>query len=76
VLDEHMPKCLRLIVQKRRARTQLARKPGLDAGAAVASLARREIHVSARNGVIRVAPHVYNDAADIERLLEELAAFG
>jgi selenocysteine lyase/cysteine desulfurase len=48
------------------------RKPGFDAGAAAAALAAEQIHVSARNGAIRVAPHVYNDPADIERLLGAL----
>jgi selenocysteine lyase/cysteine desulfurase len=49
------------------------RKPGFDSGAAATALAQQQIHVSARNGAIRVAPHVYNDAADIERFLEALA---
>lgn len=50
------------------------RRPGTEAAAVVARLAERRIHVAARNGVIRVAPHLYNDAADIERFLEGLAA--
>ncbi|WP_158240712.1 aminotransferase class V-fold PLP-dependent enzyme [Telmatospirillum siberiense] len=50
------------------------RKPGFDAGAAAAKLAERKIYVSSRNGAIRVAPHIYNDAADIERFLEGLSA--
>jgi selenocysteine lyase/cysteine desulfurase len=50
------------------------RKANLDAGAVATRLAARQIHVSARNGAIRVAPHVYNDAADIERFLEGLTS--
>lgn len=50
------------------------RKPGFDAGAAAVKLAARQIYVSSRNGAIRVAPHIYNDAADIERFLDGLAA--
>jgi selenocysteine lyase/cysteine desulfurase len=49
------------------------RKPGFEAGPAAAALAARGIHVSARNGALRVAPHIYNDAADVERFLAALA---
>jgi len=59
--------------QRRAAHLIGLRKPGFDAVAAATALAQQQIHVSARNGAIRVAPHVYNDAADIERLLTALA---
>ncbi len=36
-------------------------------------LAQQNIHVSQRLGRIRVSPHVYNDEADIDRLIEALA---
>ncbi|TDR92968.1 aminotransferase class V-fold PLP-dependent enzyme [Enterovirga rhinocerotis] len=49
------------------------RRDGTDAGAIAGRLAERGIHVSARNGAIRVAPHVYNDEADIDRFLDGLA---
>lgn len=49
------------------------RKEGVDAGVVAGRLAERGIYVSARNGAIRVAPHVYNDAADIDRFLAGLA---
>lgn len=49
------------------------RRPDFDTGAAVAALAERRIFISARNGALRIAPHVYNDAADVERLLAALA---
>lgn len=52
------------------------RKPGFEAGPAAAALAARGIHVSARNGALRVAPHIYNEAADVERFLAALAALG
>jgi selenocysteine lyase/cysteine desulfurase len=37
-----------------------------------ASLAARGVHVSVRAGVVRVAPHLYTTASDIERLLDAL----
>jgi selenocysteine lyase/cysteine desulfurase len=37
-------------------------------------LAARQVHVSARGDRLRVTPHLYNDAADIDRLVEALAA--
>ncbi|HSH70982.1 MAG TPA: aminotransferase class V-fold PLP-dependent enzyme [Deferrisomatales bacterium] len=37
-------------------------------------LARERVYVSVRGDSIRVAPHLYNDAADVERLLATLAA--
>lgn len=49
------------------------RRDGWDAGAAAAELVRQGIHVSARNGALRVAPHIYNDLADIERFLSALS---
>lgn len=52
------------------------RREGTDAGAVAERLAARGVFVSARNGALRVAPHVYNDMADVERFLEALAAAG
>lgn len=49
------------------------RRPRTDAAAIVGRLAERGIHAAARNGAIRVSPHIYNDAADIERFLKVLA---
>jgi selenocysteine lyase/cysteine desulfurase len=37
-------------------------------------LADRGVHVTMRGGCLRIAPHVYNDIRDIERLLAALAA--
>jgi selenocysteine lyase/cysteine desulfurase len=37
-------------------------------------LAARGVHVSARGDRLRVTPHLYNDAEDIERLAEALSA--
>ncbi len=39
-----------------------------------AHLARQQIHVSVRGSAVRVSPHVYNDAADLERLVDALQA--
>jgi selenocysteine lyase/cysteine desulfurase len=35
-------------------------------------LQERQVHVSARGSAIRVSPHLYNDAADLDALLEVL----
>ena len=40
------------------------------------NLGNAGIHVSFRRGAIRVAPHLYNDEAQIDRLLERLDAAG
>jgi selenocysteine lyase/cysteine desulfurase len=40
---------------------------------ALAHLRARRVALSAREGAIRVSPHVYNTASDIDRLLEALA---
>ncbi len=39
-----------------------------------AKLAARKVYVSVRGDSIRVSPHLYNSAADVDRLLEELDA--
>jgi selenocysteine lyase/cysteine desulfurase/RimJ/RimL family protein N-acetyltransferase len=41
---------------------------------AKAELARRDVHVTRREGALRVSPHLYNDEADVDRLLDGLAA--
>ncbi len=45
---------------------------GLHPEAVHSALARQRIHVSVRAGAVRVSPHVYNDAADLDRLAEAL----
>ncbi len=47
---------------------------GRDPKALAAALAEARVFVSVRGDSVRVAPHVYNDADDIERFLEVLAA--
>ncbi len=50
--------------------------PGLAPEVCREHLAAQQIHVSVRGSAVRVSPHVYNDAGDLERLvraLEELA---
>jgi len=44
------------------------------AAATHAMLASHQVHVSDRQGVLRISPHVYNDAADVERFAQVLAA--
>lgn len=45
---------------------------GLDSRQVVAALARENIIVSARGPLVRIAPHFFNNAADIERLAAAL----
>lgn len=52
------------------------RMPGRDAAVVTAALKERGIQVASRQGVIRVSPHFYNTAEEIDRLftaLRELA---
>ena len=44
----------------------------LDATEEVRRLASRDIFVAARNGAIRVSPHIYNNEEDMDRLLKSL----
>jgi len=46
--------------------------PGLDLVAVKEALARRKISVSLRGQSLRVAPHLYNNAGDLEALLDVL----
>ncbi len=45
---------------------------GLAPEACREHLVRQNIHVSVRGSAVRVSPHVYNDAADLERLVDAL----
>jgi len=47
---------------------------GRDPRTLAAALAEARVFVSVRGDSVRVAPHVYNSAADIDRFLEVLAA--
>jgi selenocysteine lyase/cysteine desulfurase len=47
--------------------------PGRDPRAIAAALKARRIHVSVRGSSVRVAPHVYNDAADLDRFATALS---
>jgi selenocysteine lyase/cysteine desulfurase len=42
--------------------------PGVDVAELQARLRERDVFVSVRGSVIRVSPHVYNDASDIDAL--------
>ena len=46
---------------------------GRDPSALAAALAEAQVFVSVRGDSVRVAPHVYNDEADVERFLEVMA---
>jgi selenocysteine lyase/cysteine desulfurase len=46
---------------------------GVDVTAVGERLRARRVHVSLRGSAIRVSPHLYNDAADIEALADALA---
>lgn len=46
---------------------------GVDIGAVNDRLRARKVHVSLRGSAIRVSPHVYNDARDIDALIQALA---
>ncbi|MDH4062828.1 MAG: aminotransferase class V-fold PLP-dependent enzyme [Acidobacteriota bacterium] len=48
--------------------------PGVDIQSLAATLAARQVHVSLRGSAVRVSPHVYNDARDVEALYDALAA--
>jgi selenocysteine lyase/cysteine desulfurase len=47
-------------------------REGLDAAAETRRLAAQDIFVAARNGAIRVSPHIYNNEEDMDRLLAAL----
>ena len=51
----------------------LRRKAGIPAGL-TETLAREKVYVSVRGSSVRVTPHVYNSAADVERLFNLLRA--
>ena len=48
------------------------RKRGADSGATARALLEHRVSVAERMGWIRVAPHVYNSAHEIDRLVELL----
>lgn len=52
----------------------VALPPGLSAEACRSALAAQQIHVSVRGASVRVAPHMHNDAEDLERLADALLA--
>jgi len=71
---------LKLRTPKSHAPHMLGIRPGSEvetchmqwADAACSYLKERGIHVSSRAGCLRIAPHLYNDEADIDTLLDAL----
>jgi cysteine desulfurase/selenocysteine lyase len=53
-----------------------ARFPTHDSLALVKQLREREIHISARYGSLRIAPHIYNDSSDVAALINALRLIG
>ncbi len=49
-------------------------KPGLDLEAFAMGLREKGIALSCRRGKLRISPHIYNNADDLGRLAEALAA--
>lgn len=50
------------------------RRFDIDAAAITAALAKSNVHISARDGALRISPHVYNDDADISAFIDRLRA--
>lgn len=50
----------------------VCRKEGLDPAECVKRLEARGIHITARRGWLRISPHFYNHAGQIDQLLAEL----
>lgn len=48
------------------------RRADIDAGAIASRLAKHNVHVSARDGGIRISPYIYNDDADISLFIDRL----
>ena len=49
--------------------------PGCEANEIRKHLLKNQVVTSARNGRVRAATHCYNDASDIDRLIDALAEF-
>jgi len=49
------------------------RLPGDTLTDVIARIAKQQIYVAARLGRMRISPHVYNDEADVDRLVAAVA---
>lgn len=47
-------------------------RQGMDCNEIAERLIKEDVVISARNGILRIAPHFYNNEADIERLIDRL----
>jgi selenocysteine lyase/cysteine desulfurase len=60
----------------RRAGIVAARFPSRSAKELVAGLREAGVAASARQGLLRLSPHVYNDSGDVDRVLTSLEVLG
>ncbi len=69
-----MLRALGAICEETGAQIVTAKFEGRDPSALAAALKAKRVLVAARHGFLRVSPHLYNNEADLEILLRELAA--
>lgn len=80
-LTEHLVGRLRAEGMRLRTADDPGRRSGIvmveveDSRGAVAHLARRRITVDSRGPLVRISPHFYNTAAEVDEAVDELAAF-
>jgi selenocysteine lyase/cysteine desulfurase len=79
LLIERLPACGAELVSPReeheRSPIVAARFAGRSATEIANHLKRERIAVSARRGMVRFSPHLYNEVTDVERALEEIERF-
>ncbi len=61
--------------ERERSSIVAARFPGVDSKRIADHLGSRRVVISARGDIVRFSPHLYNEAADIERALDEIDRF-